>query len=825
MNQFDKNDPMEKLLREAADQINPESMFVSQLEKKLTSAHAPKAVSAFLSVKKVASTAGWVIGWAVITLMFIWVARSIAPQPQPAAANTPVPITETVTPESLTLEKSFNYIVQPNDTCSFLADKFGVTVEDIVAFNGLTDSCVLFTDQLLYIPIKGTNQTAEGSVYNWNGTMLYLNAPFPETPAEMNIYLARDEVRATAEDTIALAAEFGMSGEVYQVPGELVGTTDFLVVDGNRHLRVRSDRYFTYYPSYADALKTAFTGEDINAETLINEFMQSHGFNFNYKIEYSEFFGAYFVLPLTPDGFVLHHEHFSFGGMSFELDQNGIVRVNASLLKYGEAATVGVISAQEAFQRLVDPTRIHGVEMGMHSASVVVDAWVRTHPLDEIIVYYGFLSSTGRSITGAAPLITLDGYTVTGNVSEISENMPNTFIEAMGKFHESDGIKTFELESWKAHEGYEEGYQGTIDRAGEQVFMDAIEAGRILLVDAPVDLPLPAENMYMTGVTRDDVFEWKNIDNRMQAGGGGGGGGGSGFYKLNLSGTPVPLPTPAPLDETLSVDEAFTAAPLDGVRGMFTVSIFQQADGSARHQYNLVIKNTDYDYGYIQLEGDSLQSLESHHNRPVTIWGTPDRINEQGALVVNVERYEVPFPDLQFQIVRGTQKQAVVQDQPVILFTAENGATYVELYVIGDLNASIVGVEGDPILNEVLIIPDETFGGYPTMRVFSSAMAVNPKNGGETELAITADQPYIVDESVSTDDFTPPDAIVEKIELVYFTLNQRYMTPDANTEPSYLQPVWRFSGHYTNGDEFEIFIQALKDEFLLPEIQSLPSPG
>src|SRR5688572_23032989 len=146
MNHFDKNDPMEKLLKEAADRVNPNEMFVMELEKKLTSAHTPKAASAFFSVKKVASTAGGIIGWAVITLMFIWVARNIAPQPEPAAGNTLLPITETATSEYLSLEKSFDYIVQPNDTCSFLAEKFGVTVEDIVSFNGMTDSCILFTD-------------------------------------------------------------------------------------------------------------------------------------------------------------------------------------------------------------------------------------------------------------------------------------------------------------------------------------------------------------------------------------------------------------------------------------------------------------------------------------------------------------------------------------------------------------------------------------------------------------------------------------------------------------------------------------------------------
>jgi hypothetical protein len=110
--------------------------------------------------------------------------------------------------------------------------------------------------------------------------------------------------------------------------------------------------------------------------------------------------------------------------------------------------------------------------------------------------------------------------------------------------------------------------------------------------------------------------------------------------------------------------------------------------------------------------------------------------------------------------------------------------------------------------------------------VFSAQIAINPKNGQPTELEMTADQPYVTDKSQATGVpiAKPPTATVEKVELVYFVSNPRYTT-DPNAGYPYLQPAWRFYGHYSNGDEFEVLIQALPDEYLLPDLAPFISPG
>jgi LysM repeat protein len=742
------------------------------------------------------------VGEASLTFVTDVLYNGSLPIPAPQTSNTPA--------------ATLDYEVEAGDTCGFLADKFGTTIQEIIAINGLTNSCEIMVNQVLKIPLKnGTVPTPEGDAYEWNGQTLYLNAPVPETPSEMKIYLARDEVRATEESVRALAGQFGMEGEIYQTMGELPGTTDYLVVDGNEQLRVRSDRYFLYYPDYTESMLSVFATQHPSAEAMIHDFMQSHGFDFTYKIEYSEMYGGYLMLPTSPDGFTLRHEHFKSGGFMFRFNQNGIESVNSSLMQYDEVATAAIISAEQAFQRVLNPDFSYntGTLMGMHSGATQVSSWIRVRPLDETLTIFGFLSSTGRSVTGGAPLITLDGVTVTGNTNGISENMPNTFVEAIGQFHEADGRKTFELESWKSYEGYEEGYTGTIQREGEQIIFTENEGNedrRLILPDFPGDLPLPAEDIYITGVTRGDVFEWKNLDNRTQGGGGGGGGGGGlGFYKINLTGTPVPLPTPAPIET--SPTRLSTGERMDGMRGILTINIFTQPDGSQRYEYNFTADAGNNIHPYMKLEGANLDELNSNHNKPIRVWGVVNGTDDYRNPIIHLERFEFPYPDIQFQSLRGIQSEDNLNGQPVIFFTADDGTVYVQLTTDGDTRGWTDNTDGIPVYMQALALPDEKIGDYPALRAF--AFSQETMDFDPTQIFVSEEPPL------------RPTVTIEKIELAYFTPDQRYLLSNPTSEPPYLQPVWRFSGHYSSGDEFEITIQALKDEFLLPDIQEIAAPG
>ena len=126
------------------------------------------------------------------------------------------------------------------------------------------------------------------------------------------------------------------------------------------------------------------------------------------------------------------------------------------------------------------------------------------------------------------------------------------------------------------------------------------------------------------------------------------------------------------------------------------------------------------------------------------------------------------------------------------------------------------------VLASLAAMPGLTFGDYPAICVYSSVMAINPKTNQPMELQITADQPNILPEPPSVEAGNLPTATIESVELVYYVPNPAYGTPAPG---QYIQPAWRFQGHYSDGSEFEILVQALRREFLLPEVVPNQPPG
>ena len=75
----------------------------------------------------------------------------LPPTTTPTITNTPEP-SLTPTPEGPT-----TYLVEAGDTLSSIADRFGVEVLVLMAFNGITDANQLFVNDELIIPIPGSD--------------------------------------------------------------------------------------------------------------------------------------------------------------------------------------------------------------------------------------------------------------------------------------------------------------------------------------------------------------------------------------------------------------------------------------------------------------------------------------------------------------------------------------------------------------------------------------------------------------------------------------------------------------------------------------------
>jgi LysM repeat protein len=479
--------------------------------------------------------------------------------------------------------------------------------------------------------------------------------------------------------------------------------------------------------------------------------------------------------------------------------------------------------------------------------------------------------------------VSIGQWVVTGNIAGLEQVDRTTYVEATGQFRTEAGIRRFNVDSWKITAVTETYLSGSLHQDGEQTSLTADDgSGEYVIADAPADLPLntPIADAYLAvqGFMRDGKLEWQTINYfPTGSGSGGGGGGGTGFYQLNLSGTPVPFPAPtAGIDiaqgtgdytvregDTLgsiassfgiSIDALMQANNLsdpmiyldqklvipglesqaqdpnigrrfENLRGLFMETIYNGLDGGQRIEYSFIASTEDESFSFI-LVGEGLETLEPYHNRPVDISGVIEQVDQYGGMTFRVENFSVPFPDLKIELLEGTQQNTTVNGQRITLFTTTAGQQYVLLYPYGGLDDTTVAPNPPVMILEALAIPDETFEGYPALRTFSSTFA-DPPSGAPAEVTVTADQPYIVEEAPGMENYVPPSATIERVELVYYIPDPLYGNTDPanSTDARYIQPAWRFYGHYNNGNEFEFLVQALKQEFLLPELAPYRAPG
>ncbi len=798
-------------LESLAESLIPSPSFEHQLEVKLMQAHSRRVQPRRL--KPMFTALAEVAALAALVLLLSLVIRAFRPQPQPAAGSTPAP-----------------------------------------------SPAVSLTPTSTPTPDAGPTPT----VYTaWGGTLV-LNVPLPNGPEQATVYAYQPAQPATEADVRALADRLGLTGPLYRRGGA------FFLVDGNRRLRVESGQVFEYLPDYSRYPRWARLGNSPatfppDAEAQIRQFLDEHGFDFAYEIRPAEVAGGYFAALQTPDGHPICYEDFRCAGLLFTLDEQGILSVDGDLPQYQPLGQYPILSAEEAFQKVLNPD-----EAGILQAAAtlgVPHAWYRTYPTDQTITYYGWLDVI-PAVDGGAPLILLNGYPATGHVADMQRL--EGFVKARGRFRRENGTLTFQVESWQPATGLEN-VNGTITRQADgSGLLTTPEGVTLTLPDLPADLPLPLENAFVLGVRQGDTFEWVSIDLRNQQHGGGGSTVGQGFYRLNLTGTPVPFPTPGAATPAGGGEQTYTVQPgdtlsqiasrfgvtvqalmeanhisaddadlirvgqvlvipgpatpavvsqvVEGLRGMLSITRYKLSNGSERMEY--LLYGLDSPYPMLSLQGENLEALQPYQNRPVDVWGTIEAT--EGKLpVLHLERYEIPFPNLEFQVLQGTVRETTLNGTPVNLFTTTDGQTYVQLTPDGHSTAAGVGRPGDRVQIEALLIPGETFGGYPALRVFSAGVS----NGDQPDLSISASEIPVVDLSyVPPEAASPPKMTIEHVELIAF-MPDPIRAGELPPEQRYIQPAWLFSGHYASGEAFFILVQALRQEYLAPEVAPIMPPG
>lgn len=713
--------------------------------------------------------------------------------------------------------------------------------------------------------------------YDFRGGKLFLSKPLPESPASASIFALQNYPPATIEQVRALAEQFGIQGEIYTAPGRLPDTTDYVVTDGKQFLSVKNAGSY-YYTANMIKNTQGVVGKDIeNAEATIQEFLSSHGFGFEYNIA-KDAYGNYLIHPLAEDGLPIQYEFLTEPILRVVLDDEGnVLRLDANLAMYdpNPLGSFAIISAEEALQAVISGSAVTGIQESMYSMSgEPPQEWRREYADGEKVTIYGALSILPAVDTTQPTLFFIDGIPAIGNTNGLETVGNYVLVRADGQFVTENGFRKFIVDVWSRDVNLSF-YSGTLRNEGGQIIfaLDDGSGAEYPLIDPPADVPLnapsPESQLLVNGIVIDGKFDWTIIQYFADSSqmGGGGGGGGMGFFDLNLSGTPIPFPTPGaslpPVNmdtsnaltyvvqegDTLSqiasmygltpeqlmqangLNEAnifigqalvipgTTAPPqLDGTRGMLNITIFVSDDGSERIQYAFL--TNDPQNPYLLLEGDGLEELLSHNNKPVKIWGSADRLSEYGVPMITVERFEILFPELQFQLMFGSEESVQIEGREVILLTTENGENYVEF----GSNCDVLGAEnmsskqeGIELMQlEVLAVPDLSFGGYPAVCVFATGIA-SDRNENTYGMEMTAAQPQRIPEPVfGTSE--QPNLTIDSVELVYYASSSNYMLydPTVTERYPYMQPAWRIIGTYDTGDKVEIAVQALRTEFLSP---------
>lgn len=674
--------------------------------------------------------------------------------------------------------------------------------------------------------------------YNWQGDQLEINALIPIAPSAANVYLAQPEQPATIESARALALQFGIQGQVYQVQGAKRGDQAYLVTAGGAHIYVHSNNSFSYFKNFREALPGARDLTDEQVNQAVDKFMRSHGFEFEYQVEPSLHQpGLYYVVPQL-DGLPLRRDYLMPVRLEILLGEGvEVLSVRGNLVSPEWVGAFDIRSPEEALQLILTNAYAGVVQFNQYATQVSERIWPREYPDGQSLTLHGQIHTLTPAEAGQPPLLMLDSFPLSGNTEGLQDMEELSLVEARGQFVDQNGSHTFQVASWKPSQARLVFTMGGFPQKVGNDIMVTIEGNSLLpLVDPPADLPLDmiqGQGMTIDGVLVEGRLDWSEIRffpngfasvtgdailepiSKPEA-----------FYQLDLLDTEPPIPPTAATSVPSVADQPPVGARFDGLRGTLQIAYYNQPGGTQRVEYTLISQH----YPLIELELEGLAFQKDLHNQPVTIWGAIDRYDTNfgwNIPIVKVEKYELPFPGLDFQIVSGIQKQNA---KGYGLLTVPDGTTYIMLDSTGHLAPGLIIFEPptDQVLVEALIIPDETAEGYPGIRIFNASPALDPQTGWPMSLEITADTPFmrvdtIPQPNVRTSNRPSRTLIIDRVELVYF-LPETRLSPEADDGTMYIQPVWRFLGHYSDGGEFEFLVQALTDEFLSPEIQILIQP-
>ncbi len=660
----------------------------------------------------------------------------------------------------------------------------------------------------------------------FNDLQIVLQAGFPQASESANVYLQQVEQPITVDAARQIAAQLGVNGHVYRPLGSESGKENLIVSDGISRVFVSSNRRFYYIADYANQLiRQGEPPDEETARKAALDFLQTHNLlNLSYRLEaaVNRYPGTVRLVWMV-DGLPLHYPNSDAPSVYIEVDPNGKVKtVEYNRIDLEKVGEFPMISAEEAWQRIISANPIQGVEEYSSYNSKLEgnpQSWQRAFPLDTGLEIYGNLEVLQPAEPDIPTLFTFNNIPLQGNIQNL-ESYANSgkLLKLTGVFHQDEtGKPVFEVQKISESETQWTSIVGEITQEGDQIYI-VNETQKVRLIDPPANLPVGSQ-ADATGILQDvqnQILDWYWISCGYSSGGGGGGGGSSApFRELNLSGDRTGFPTPTPIPILVPTPMAGTR--LEGESGILSMGIRQYSDGKqVLEAFWWLDPSEKYPDGLSLKLSGNLSEMEAYNQYPVRLWGSLQD-NSQPPYLFTVERFEPTYPDLKPQTWTGTEQEAAIEGKQVLLFTDQEGKQYVLKSSIDFDPDNSIGTLQDQIMITGFIYPDASFGGYPVIREVSSRVVNIIKNDSETQVQEKENDPFAL-QVIPADlgsSLNSGIATIVNIELVYYT-QDLYFIQNQGDNPSsyYIQPAWLFSGHYQNGNAFEILVQALTEQYL-----------
>ncbi len=536
------------------------------------------------------------------------------------------------------------------------------------------------------------------------GVDIELQASLPEGPALAGVFEQLEDEALTPENAKAMALRLGVDGTVYQSPSESPQQTVYTVSDGRSTIIfANSPNRFNYFKNtganHGPETSTLKTDEKI---AKAEAYLSGAGLlPDTYRVEVPKAYPDQVKFQPTIGDAPLWI--YALQAPTITVTQNAqgeVIGLGYERITSQPAGEFPIRSAQEAWERLVSDDPTWGVE---YIDTTPVEApdiewWSRSYPLGEAITLFNYLTAYSPVSSLDTQHLALGNYTLQGNTQGMVEaNRPGTFFQAWGELVDDF---TFEVSGWQVSPFPDDNLEGSLVRQDGKAYL-VTENGRYLLPELPEALadgaPLRARGVLLEQL--EPTFEWSFVETgEFSSHGSDGGGGGSSFARVTLAGDGGMENATGGAE--FQVVEPGT--PIEAISGTLTLQQNSYPDGTQETITSVYLSDENQMPGNweLRLEGEGLQGIEDYNTLPVRVWGTVTGQLPTGQPVVNVERYEPVYLDLQIEAWIGTWEVVNLEGKDVILFTSEDGSQFILASSLEFDPDEFVGYPGSPDTGE-----------------------------------------------------------------------------------------------------------------------------